>query len=232
MSEGLANIAGGSIVEIALAGDTYQMSPVTLLHDSELEQHILNLKASPLEAIEKLPPLPEKPKPIIKRKDESTEAYGIRYKAWKEQKDEFDRRVAQRDALTAQAFMEATKPRVVTVHDQMHFLQTTESRFYRLWLSLKKHNPHLQSVQDVKSLCQRHEEWCLVNGVSENTFDIIDEKLKEAAMEEALKNFGGRARPALPPDTTEVNTDTAFRGAEFTQTSPVNTDGQSTTSTG
>lgn len=231
MSEGLANVAGNGIVQIALAGDVYRMSPVTLLHDRDLETHILNLKASPLEAIEKLPSLPSPPKPIMKRPDETTEEYGVRYRKWKDEKEECERRIKQRDALTAQAFQEATKPRVVTIHDQMHFYQTTESSFFRLWISLKKHHPELTTVNDVKALCQRHEEWCMVNGVSENMFDIIDEKLKEAAMEEALKNFGGRVTPAAISDTTEVNTDSAFRGAGFTQTSPVNTAGPSTTST-
>lgn len=229
MSEGQNLIGGGPHVEIALAGEIYIMSPVTLLHDIELENHILSLKASPLEAIEKLPPLPQRPKPIIRGKTETAEEYNVRHQAHEAEKANFEHRVAQRNALTTQAFQEATKPRVVTVHDLQHFLQTTEAQFFRLWLSLKKHHPEIQTVTELKQLCQRHEEWCMVHGVEQNMFNIIEEKLKEAAMEEALKNFGGREQPA--PETTAVNLDKESHGVGFTQTSVVNTDGQSTTST-
>jgi len=208
MSEGLAHIAGARKPQLTIDGKTYTLTPMILGEYAEREAYILSRKPSPFEALEKLPPVPDRPKPIIKGEDETAEEYAARRHEYNTALKQHENQVKLRDELTKQAFTMAMQPQFVSIEEDNAFDNSLHGIAWKLWRALRKHHPEVDGVQSALNLLEK--------AGSDSMKDITD-KLDQSEEKDLLGNSNG------PTTGQRDQSDGGFRGDGFTATWDVST---------
>lgn len=215
MSEGLANIAGARKPQLTIDGKVYTLKPMVLGEYAEREAYILSRKPSPFEALEKMPPVPDRPKPIIKGKDETDGEYASRRHEYTKELEQHERQSKLRDELTKRAFKEAMQPQFVSIEEDNAFDNSLHGIAWKLWRALRDNHPEINGVQAALDLLEKAGDDKLLD---------ITEKLDKSEEKDILGNSNG---PTTGPAEDHAS---AFRGDGSTATWDVSTNTQSTTS--
>lgn len=215
MSEGLVNIAGKRSPKLEINGKAYTLKPMILAEYAEREAYILSRRPSPLEAIERLPPI-ERPSPVHRRKDETPEEYEPRRRKWLADIEEFERKSKLRDELTKRAFKEALQPQFVSIDEDNAFDNSLHGIAWKLWRALRDNHPEIDSVQAALDLLE---------SAGSDRMGEINSALEQSQDEDILGNSSG------PVTGHQQGRDKEHRGDAYTEISLENLDGASTTST-
>lgn len=207
MSEGLANIAGARKPTLTINGRVYTLKPMVLGEYAEREAYILSRKPSPFEALEKLPPIPERPQPVIRGSGESHEAYATRRHEYTKAVEQHEHQKRLRDELTKIAFQQAMQPQFVSIEEDNAFDNSLHGIAWKLWRALRDNHPEIDGVQAALDLLEE---------AGDEALKDITEKLDQSEEKDLLGNSDG---PNQGPQESEVES----RGDGSTATWDVNT---------
>lgn len=211
MSEGLANIAGKRKPQLTINGRVYTLSPMVLGEYAERENYILSRKPSPFEALEKLPPVVERPKAIRKEPGESDSEYANRRHEYNQQLEKHERQTRLREELTKRAFKEAMQPQFVSFEEDNAFDNSLHGIAWKLWRALRDNHPEIDGVQAALDLLEE---------AGDEALKDITDKLDKSEEKDLLGNSDG------PTTGQAVGQENVFHGVGSTATWDANTNTQ------